>query len=464
MSSIFTNIFAVTIANFATTILNFLYYPVLTKLLGISSEILGRYQYYQSTANVIVIFCILSLNYAFISEKKEHTTTESLMFINTSIMITSIIYVFVIIIVSFSSSFKFFDFLLVVSIGIAEIFFILGNTLLRDKKIFGLIAKILILKSFLNVLIGLGFVIFFRSEISLVVALIFSSIVTGLFSIKKRFGAKYKFLINFQYFKKLLSQNKTVVIFQTAVIGIDNLNKNLPIFGIEYNLGHEAVGLYSLSMKLLGAANALLSRALGQTFLPYFSKSRRDEIMIFKKFSLISAIFFPLLSLVSFLAFFYVPLLFGREFVGAVSLIALMVPEFFMNATISPYTSSIIAHKKNHLSFLLNIVTNILLLSVIQISKLFSFDLWYMTLSFTLVFSVSKFLFMILSFKVARISPWKDLILNSLYILCLFGLALPWEWSYVFLFGNLMSLYILIRNRSTIKNAFYQLLTKFKHK
>ena len=464
MSSVAANLLVVAFSNLLTTVVNFIYYPILTRGLGFSAEILGRYQFYFSTVSVLIIFSLLSTNYVFIAETKKHSNKETLWFVNTAILTCSVFYICSVLLLSFFMALSSRDILFLVFLGITDIIFLLGNTILRDGKLFGVVAKLTVLKSLANLLIGIGVGFFWRSEETLVLAFGISALLTGVMSIINRFGRSYRLDANFKYFSGLLSDGKSIVFFQTAVLGLGSFTQNLPVFAIGTLFDDQSVGYYSLSVKLLGATIALLSGALGQTFLPYFSKSESDEKRIFEKQSLVSATFFPVFCVLSLVSPAIIPLLFGREFLSAVDLLLFMIPQYFLMSTITPYTSTFISHKKSHILLILHILNTPIMLSVVFPAKVFGFNLTQTVLCFVIVSVINRFLTMILSFRTAGVSWKASLLQNGFFTACLFGLAIPTKWSYVFLLGNVYSFLIFSKNKNTIINIKKQVLSKFSRK
>ncbi len=241
-------------------------------------------------------------------------------------------------------------------IGIPQVFSTMVQLILRDQKEFKLLSTVIILQSAANVATGLIIGFFVRNEVSLVLASSTSFLVSsGYVILKGKMGLRFS-KPDRSFIRGFLKDNSNLVIFQTGSSVLNTFSFNLPVFILRVLFDDVILGFYSLAYRLILAVNRVMSQALAQTFLPYFSKSRDDELRIFGWFPMLALGFYPVYLLVSLFSGWYIPLLFTQEFGEVGKIIRILIPWQYTVAVISPYTSSLMVHKKANMGLWINIL------------------------------------------------------------------------------------------------------------
>jgi len=218
------------------------------------------------------------------------------------------------------------------------------------------------------------------------------------------------------------------------------------------------LGFYSLAYRLILAVNRVMSQALAQTFLPYFSKSRDDELRIFGWFPMLALGFYPVYLMVSLLSGWYIPLLFTQEFSEVGKIIKILIPWQYTVAVISPYTSSFMVHKKANMGLWINI----LLLGARIGSLILGASLGHRIA--LLVFSIISALFfnimMVYSFKYAVVKCNRDLSMMILLQISMYLAVLDNVFRWISILPCVLLIYTVFRKRDTFK----QMLLSLKRK
>jgi len=438
----------VMLSNIISVGVNFFYYPILVRLYGFTSDIFGNFQYIGSTLGVITAYSVLAMDIAYISERKKHSKIEQSEFLIWFLIIGILIKSISVISWAIITKDMFFGTMGII-LGIPQLISVSIQLLLKDEKRFKFLSLMIAIQAISNVFFGILIGFFLQNSLCLILASSLSfvvSVVIILFisAIKIKFTKpRISFLKNF------LITNSNLVVFQTGSNLLNTVSFNLPVFVIKTLFGEMILGFYSLAFRLLIAVNRVMSQALSQTFLPYFSKSRSDELRIFIRFYLLAIFFYPLYLGVSLLSDFYVVLLFGSDYLEVSTMIKLLVPWLFSVAVISPYTSSFTVHKKANIGLILNILLLLSRIGSMIIGSKFSYvvSLLLFSLTSTLFFD----LMLLFSFKFAKVKFVNNLLLMlvlqfSLYIAIVKGLP-----RFISLIPLLLFLTIVIKKRYFVK-------------
>ncbi len=395
-------------SNAITIFISFIYFPLLVKLYGFSSDVFGVFQYIQSTIGVIASFSVIAMDVAFISERKAHSEEECANFTTWFLLIAIAIKLPSIFIWALISKDPHFAVLGSI-IGVSQIFGLTIQLLLRDRKEFRLLSVVIVIQSLANVVIGLIIGIFLRNVVTLVLAASLSIVVANVSVIlKKKVGLmllKPSKLFIVDFFRV----NNNIILFQTGTSVFNTFSFNLPVFIIKLFFSDVILGFYSVAYRLILAVNRLMSQALSQTFLTYFSKSEEDEKKIFKWFPALTLGFYPIYLLISLLSSWFIPLLFTYEFNEVGKIIQILVPWQYSVAVISPYTSSLLVHKKANVSLWINILLLGARVGSLVIGAVF--DHRISLLLFSVVSTAFFDIMMVYSHKYAKVKVSKNLLL-----------------------------------------------------
>jgi len=435
------------LSNLITITVSFFYFPLLVKFYGFSSEYFGGFQYIQSTIGVIAAFSGIAMDVAYISERKTHTEEERTNFTTWFFLIAISIQLFSILfwaLISKDSSFAVFG----PVISISLVFNSVIQLLLRDQKEFRLLSAAIIVQSVANVAFGLIIGFFVRSEATLIFAASLGNVVSGGFLIlnKKisfRFSNPDKAFI-----KKFFRDNYNLLFFQTGSSVLNTFSFNLPVFIIKLLFSDVVLGFYSLAYRLILAVNRVMSQALSQTFLPYFSKSEEDEKMIFKWFPALTFGFYPIYLLISLLSSWYIPLLFTYEFNEVGKIIQILIPWQYSVAVISPYTSSLLVHKKANVTLRINI-----LLLGARVGSLVIGAAFDHRISLLLFSMVSTFFFdimMVYSHKYAKVKVSKNLLLILILQTLMYSAVLNNVLKWISILPCSVLVFVFIKKRKVI--------------
>lgn len=462
MATIGKNLLLLTSSNIISSLINFVYFPILAKGYNFSAEVFGSYQFYFSFGSIFVFFCLLSLDYSYIGEQKKHSREEAINFFNTSFFISTFLLLVSLLFLWMLEIINLFDLLNIFLFTNSESFFLICISLFKDKKFFKQVAKYTIVRNSIKVMIGISLGFFLESAFIFIIALSISAYVVGIICILRFFEKEFTLNINIDYIKNFFNNNKSTIIFQTMILGLGSFATNFPVFAIRNVFGDQKVGLYSISIKLLGAATSILAGAMSKAFLPYFSKSTKDEKTIFKRQSLISAIFFPFFTVFSLFSKYVITFLFGNEFIDAIPIFSLMIPQYFMMSVVIPYTSTFIAHKRTHKLLVTYLVNFLVMILITFLASMLNFSLNSLILSFVILSVLVRLFTLILSFKTAGVKWADEFKINLLFVFCLFGLSISSIWKFVFLLGIIFSCSILLKNRVILKNLIDTVLSLLK--
>lgn len=361
--SIVKDLMGMSISTIINMVLGFIYFPVLTQLFSYSAAVFGRLQLIQSLATIIVSFSILSIDLAFISSKREHSSKECSQAF--SAIITSGVTVLSLSI-ALLYSMNFFGFV-ELDLGIVISVFAMGTAtiieraffaLFKDKRLFGEIAISGIIRSFAVPTFGIVISLFMRNEYVLAISYTASHIISAVFFLLRT--KKHNLIIELKFSIRLVIKTvlaeKNVTFFATATGLVNNLYHNIPVFLIKSLFDASLLGFYSISMRLLGTANRLLSLALYETFLPYFSKSEEHRSKIISLFPALASVFFLFFLPISLLSDWYVPMLFGTDFTPVAHVISVIVAWLFSQTLVGPYTGIPLVYRRSDITLKLNIV------------------------------------------------------------------------------------------------------------
>ncbi|WP_292592377.1 oligosaccharide flippase family protein [Mesotoga sp. UBA5825] len=447
----------VLVSNIITIAVTFLYYPLLVKFYGFPSEVFGSFQYIQSTLGVIASFSVIAMDTAYVSEGKVHSEQERAKFATWFLLIGIIIK---------SSSILFWAFLtkdisfavLGLIIGFPQMLSIMVQLVLRDQKDFKLLSTVIILQSATNVATGLLIGFFVRNEASLVLASSMSFLVSsGYVILKSKIGLRFS-KPDRSFLRGFLRDNSNLVIFQTGSSVLNTFSFNLPVFILRVLFDDVILGFYSLAYRLILAVNRVMSQALAQTFLPYFSKSRDDELRIFGWFPVLALGFYPIYLLVSLFSDWYIPILFTQEFGEVGKIIKILIPWQYTVAVISPYTSSFLVHKKANVGLWINI-----LLLGARIGSLVlgaSFGHRMALLFFSMISTLFFNIMMIYSFKYAVVRCNRDVSMIILLQISMYLAVL----DNVFRWISILPCVILIYSVFSKRDSFKQIMMSIKRK
>ena len=340
------------ISNLVMVVIGIIQYPILLRLYGFPPETFGIFQYLISAVNTLSALSYLSFDLAFVAERQEHTQKQKEQFFSWYMIFSNSIGLGALFFLALgqNNSFKFIalGFCILISQSLYNGFY----TLARDTKRFNIIAITGSLISISKMLLVIPIGYFVRNEIALVASFTAANILGSLFLFKA---------INILpampdkgFLSKFVSKNKQFVVFQTASRILANLSYNLPVFLIGWLFNDLLLGLYSLAYRTLLTANRIFSLVISQTFLPYMSKSVKDEKLILSKFHYFAIILFPIYFMIGIMSDYYVPILFGEQNLEVAVIIKMLVPWLFAVAVCSPVTSSYLVHKRNREYFIIN--------------------------------------------------------------------------------------------------------------
>lgn len=237
---------------------------------------------------------------------------------------------------------------------------------LRQKQ-FGYISNSEIYKSLSLTSIQLLFPFFKSGFEGLLIGKIFSSLVAPFYLIKKTNLSFH--LLSISKMRVMAKRYIDFPKYTNSSILLNNLSVNTIFILIPILYSSSILGLYSLTMKVMGAPFAFLGNSINQAFLEHIShkKNERGKAFLMTKRILIQL---SILSIVSFglTAFFMEDLfafVFGEEWRLSGKYAVCLVPYFILKFIVSPLTSIHTAFEKQKLGFKLQLL--MFALSIISI-------------------------------------------------------------------------------------------------
>jgi len=356
----------------------FIYFPILARVFRFPPETFGQFQYINSLTMITMSFALLSLDWAFISDQEEQDQKQAKTAFSTMVLVGFLVFATSTFFLFLAKNYGLLDietyFIIFIFLtGIAMTYERAFYALFREKKQFSYVAKERVLVSICHPTIGLCFALFFRNSYILLLAFAASHLLGALYfhRIAKRKGIMPGWSLDFRASKKLLKRNWNTVAFQTPSDFLKSTFGNLPILLLKKFFSEDILGFFSLSMRILGTANSLLSQGLYETFLPYVAKSQYKRELALNYFPLLCSIFFPAYFAASFLSSWYVPLLFGESFSYVSEIVRIMAPFYFTTAVTGPYLGFVLIYRRSEINLIINVLGIILRAGLFFLSSLF---------------------------------------------------------------------------------------------
>lgn len=449
------DVVSIQLTTFFNVLAGFIYFPILTRIFDFGPDIFGQFQFINSITTIILSFALLSLDSAFISEIDEQNQEQTAIAFSTMVVLgltVSSLSVISLCLLKASGFLKVEKhFLLYLLIASASLVFERAlYALFREKREFTHVARVRGIVTLTHPILGCIFAFFFRNAYVLLLAFSFSHLLgTGYyFLIAKRKGLLPKFVLHLPAIKKYLFINMNTITFQTPSGFFNNFYHNLPIILIRKIFSNDILGYYSLTMRVLGTTNQLLSQGLYETFLPYIAKSEKNREAALTYLPVVCAAFFPPFLFASLLSSWYVPLLFGKSFSLVSAIIRIMTPFYFTQAVVGPYVGFLLVYRRSELDLTINVMGVLLRTGMFFVASYFwglPGGLLSISLSGMLVYQI----FLFAAHRLAGgIKPPKilfSLLPYQALLLLLFLDLLPSWLALIFL---IPSAHILLKNRS----------------
>lgn len=341
----------------------FIYFPILTRVFDFGPDIFGQFQFINSITTIILSFALLSLDSAFISEIDEQNQEQTVIAFSTMVLLGLTVLSLSVIGLCLLKASGFLKlenhFLLYLLIaGASLVFERVLYALFREKREFTHVARVRVIVTLTHPILGCLFAFFFRNAYVLLLAFSFSHLfgTAYYFFVARGKGLLPKFVLHYPAIKKHVLKNLNTMTFQTPSGFFNNFYHNLPIILIRRIFSNDILGYYSLTMRVLGTTNQLLSQGLYETFLPYIAKSGKNREAALKYLPVVCAAFFPPFLFASLLSSWYVPLLFGQSFSLVSNIIRIMTPFYFTQAVVGPYVGFLLVYRRSELDLTINVI------------------------------------------------------------------------------------------------------------
>jgi len=323
-------------------------------------------------------FALLSLDLAFISDRevqnKEQTAVafSTMLLLGISIFGLSAFILFgfqVLNLIKIEKHFIVYIFLAGICLELERVLY----SLFREKKEFSHVAKARVIITISHPVAGCFLAFFMKNAYVLLIAFALSHLIGAFYYLKiaKQKGILPVWIFDIRRSKDFLVNNLNTVIFQTPSGLFRTIYGNLPVLLIRKVFSTDVLGFYSLSMRVLGTTNRLMSQGLYETFLPYVAKSERNRESALRYFPIICSIFFLPFFAASFLSSWYVRLLFGESYLFVSEIIKIMGPFYFTQAAVGPYLGFILIYRRSELNLTINLLGIALQTGLFYLGRMF---------------------------------------------------------------------------------------------
>ncbi|MGX9133226.1 oligosaccharide flippase family protein [Rummeliibacillus sp. JY-2-4R] len=292
-------------------------------------------------------------------------------------------------------------YLVIPFIVIGSINNILNSYMNRLGK-YQLMSRVLIVRSLLQSLLQIVSGLYHFSILGLVLAYVVSYF-SGLIVQSKEFLKSYKFTFPKKRLKSLFLSNKDQLYYSTPSIFFNGLSYSIIIFLIANLFNSYEVGIYSITVRVLGLPLTLLSLSFSRVF---FEKASRDynqngefRSILKKTTVLLCLVSIPSFTLLTFLSPILFPLVFGEEWGDAGKYVAFLAPLYAIRLVVSTISLAIIIIAKQKVELLLQLSFVISCAIVYVITKLFHFDIYTFLGLLSIMFSINYILFYIYIYK-----------------------------------------------------------------
>ena len=398
------NIITLSSGSIIANLITFFSAPILYRIYDKSDY--GTLALYSSFVGVIAVFSTMQYLQPILLEKDEKNVISIVWlarFINIliALLVSIIIFFFGEIIAVFlgNSEISFWLYILPISI-----FFTAQNEILRvianRKKYYKIMSINTILISLLVPIISISFGIINSGPLGLFLGLLASHIIPALilFIYIKKNNPEFNFYFNATKMKRLAKTYKNFPIYVLPSEFINRFTNQLPVFMLSKFSGPEVVGLYNLTVKMLGLPIQLVGSSISEVF-------RKRAVQDFHKIGHFSKIFLKTLkylTLISILPIIIIlffgteifSFIFGIKWAESGELAKILILFFSLKMIVSPLSYSYFIRNKLKEDMLLHIymfISNlavfiigfnyldyaqVLILFVINYAMIYSFTLY----------------------------------------------------------------------------------------
>lgn len=366
----------------------------------------GTLSLYMAIVAVIGVFSTLQYQHAILLEKKDDKAKVAMLLNRIINFVVALLTFFIILafgeqIAAILGNKKIITWLYLAPISIffigqGQIFSIWAN---RKKK-YRVLTYNMLLTAILVPLVSISIGIYNNGPFGLFMGLLVSQalpsiILLLILSKEENFGLQY---FQISDFKELIKKYQKFTIFSLPSELINRVSNQLPVLMLSSYLGPSVVGLYSLSVRMLGLPITLIGNAISTVFRQrasedYFKTGsfRRVFLKTLKTLSTISII--PL-----FITILAGPQLFGFVFgenwkeSGVISQI--MIFYFALKLVVSPLSYAIIIKNKPNIGLIKDMITMMCCYGVFHFGFIFELNYLYILLVFSAVYSLLDLIYL----------------------------------------------------------------------
>jgi len=234
------------------------------------------------------------------------------------------------------------------------------ETLLRKELVFKSLAQIEIITSTILPLVSIIMAYYGWGVISVVLGYILKNLIKAFLMLYvglKTWKPTLEF--DFSEIKNFLSFG----LYQTGERSINFLNSNIDKILIGKFLGTVSLGYYTIAHYLVSYPIIIINPIFTRVSFPYFSKIQDNIKKLKEKYfnliSIVSFINFPIYILLILIAPYFVPLVYGAQWIPSIILVQILSVVFLFRCISNPIGSLLLAKGYARLGFLWNLVVTI---------------------------------------------------------------------------------------------------------
>ncbi|MBD2866178.1 oligosaccharide flippase family protein [Paenibacillus oceani] len=434
------NVIKITIGTVVGQLISVITLPFITRLYG--AEIIGFWAFLNSIAVIVKSYSDLGLTNSIMLEEEEEiedvykviTTIVTIISIASSVIVAWIFVTF--------SSFEINPIFLLFYL-IALVFTIqqiqLCYTWLNRKCEYGILMKNPIINNGINstaaILLGfLGMGLY-----GYLVGNMIGQIITLLYM--KRSLPKSMFTFKLTDFAKIVSNNKRFVTYQLPTNVISNFKDQLPTLLIQGLWGSQALGYYSITVRVLQIPSTFLANSIGRVFFQTTSKLIREGKSIgeYVTKNLKLGMMFAILPITILMALGdkLAILAFGKEWQVSGEFIRLLaIQYFFMFISNTVYGLSTVLEKQNYA--MISSTAQVVGLTIGAVIGKFVFgDIYISLVLMAALFVIAHIIYFSYLFKAMKVSSGKYVLYSLVSVITIVVLSALVRWISEFIFGNL---------------------------
>ncbi|MGI8315822.1 lipopolysaccharide biosynthesis protein [Halobacillus mangrovi] len=274
-----------------------------------------------------------------------------------------------------------------------------------------LMSKVLVMRSSTQAVMQIAFGALSFNVIGLIIAYVVSYF-SGFIIQIKMFLRHYK-ISSVKLFETFVNY-KNQILFSTPSIFINGLSYSIIIFLISNLYSPYEVGMYSITVRVLGLPLTFISLSFSRVF---FEKAARDynskgefKNLLQKTTLVLLVISIPVFILLTFISPSLFPLIFGEQWVDAGIYVSFLAPMYAIRLIVSTVSLSIIIISKQKVELLLQTCFVVSCVVVYFITNAFDFDITLFLSLISFTFSLNYIVFYIYLYKnsVSKNHPQND--------------------------------------------------------